>query len=243
MSLQRAISAIYPPQCITCKALVASDFGLCPACWRDTPFITGLVCDKCGCPLPGEPELQGEAAAICDDCLRVARPWAQGRAAMLYDGNARRMILALKHGDRMELARPAGKWLRQAAEPILVPGMVVVPVPLHWWRMVRRKYNQSALLAAALAKAAQLEHCPDALIRSRNTGSQEGRGREDRFHNVRGAFQLHPRRGKRINGRPVLLVDDVMTSGATLAAAAEALLAGGAAEVSVLSLARVAKEA
>ncbi|MEZ5799103.1 MAG: double zinc ribbon domain-containing protein [Paracoccaceae bacterium] len=238
--LQRAIRAIYPPQCMTCNALVASDFGLCAQCWRETPFITGLVCCKCGSPLPGE---AADADAICDECLQTARPWAQGRAAMLYGGNARKMILALKHGDRMELARPAGGWLRQAALPLLRPTTLLVPVPLHWTRMLRRKYNQSALLAAALAAAAGVEHCPDALRRHRNTGSQEGRDRDARFHNVTGAFSVHPGRAARVRDRSVLLVDDVMTSGATLAAAAEACLAGGAAEVSVLALARVAKEA
>ena len=240
MSLQRAISAIYPPHCITCDALVASDFGLCPACWRDTPFITGLVCDKCGSPVPGD---SGDGVVLCDDCLHLARPWSQGRAAMLYRDNARKLILALKHGDRMELARPAGQWLWQAAKPLLRPDTIAVPVPLHWWRLFRRRYNQSSLLAASLAKAAGIAHCPDVLLRRRNTGSQEGRSRDDRFDNVTGAFVVHPRRLARIKGRPVLLVDDVMTSGATLAAAAEACLAAGAAEVSVLSLARVAKEA
>ncbi len=239
MSLQRAIAAIYPPQCMTCNALVASDFGLCPDCWRDTPFIAGLVCTKCGTPVPGDPAEE----AICEDCLHIARPWTAGRAAMLYRDNARRMILALKHGDRMELARPAGHWLKQAAGPLLLPGTVVVPVPLHWWRLIRRKFNQSALLSAALARAAGLEHCPDALLRQRNTGSQEGRSRDDRFANLRGAFSVHPRRAARISGRPVLLVDDVMTSGATFAATAEACLAAGAAQVNVLALARVAKDA
>jgi predicted amidophosphoribosyltransferase len=100
--------------------------------------------------------------------------------------------------------------------------MVVVPVPLHWWRLLRRKYNQSALLSAALARAAGLEHCPDALVRHRNTGSQEGRDRDGRFRNVSDAFQVPQARRKRIAGRHVLLVDDVMTSGATFAAATEA---------------------
>jgi ComF family protein len=238
MSLQRAIAAIYPPQCITCDALVSTDFGLCPDCWRDTPFISGLVCCKCGTPVAGEGH-----DVICDDCLHIARPWAAGRAALMYRDNARKMILALKHGDRMELARPAGLWLKQAAQPLLQPGTVVVPVPLHWWRLIRRKYNQSALLSAALSRAAGLEHRPDALLRRHSTGSQEGRTRDERFANLAGAFTVHPRRRARIEGRPVLIVDDVMTSGATFAAAAEACLAAGAASVTVVSLARVAKDA
>ena len=238
--MQGVIGALYPPQCITCDALVATDFGLCGDCWRETPFISGCVCAKCGCPVPGDAE---DMTVICDDCLRVARPWSQGRAAMLYRDNARKIVLALKHGDRMELARPAAAWLARAAEPLIRPETVVVPIPLHWWRLIRRRYNQSALLSAALARVARLDHCPDALVRPRNTGSQEGRDREARFANMEGAIRLHPKRGHWIKGRPILLVDDVMTSGATLAAAAEACLAGGAAEVSVLTLARVAKEA
>ena len=119
----------------------------------------------------------------------------------------------------------------------------MVPVPLHWWRLIRRKYNQAALLSAALARSSGLEHCPDLLIRLRNTGSQEGRARDDRFANLKGAFAVHPRRRARIVGRPVLVVDDVMTSGATFSAAAMACLAAGAARVDVLSLARVAKDA
>ncbi len=237
--MQALIHALYPPQCMTCKALVATDFGLCGDCWRATPFITGLACRKCGAPLPGDPE----DTALCDDCLQIARPWEAGRAAMLYQDNARKIVLALKHGDQMEMARPAGDWLARAAQPLLRPGMVVVPVPLHWLRMLRRKYNQSALLSAALARATGLEHCPDALIRQRNTGSQEGRSRDARFASLQGAFAVHPRRGARIAGRPVLLVDDVMTSGATFAAATEGLMAGCAASVSVVSLARVAKQA
>lgn len=236
--MQALIAAVYPPQCITCDALVASDFGLCADCWRDTPFITGLACVKCGSPLSGDPL---ETDAVCDDCLRIARPWMAGRAAMIYADNARRIVLALKHGDRMDLARPSGQWLMRAAGPLIKPGMVVAPVPLHWWRMLRRSYNQSALLSAALARAAGLVHCPDALVRRRNTGSQEGRDRDARFANLQDAFCIHPKRRSRIEGRDIVLVDDVMTSGATFAAATEACLAAGAREVFVLSLTRVAK--
>jgi len=240
MGLQAALHLIYPPQCLTCDARVTTDFGLCGACWRETPFIAGLVCDHCGVPLPGEDSGKPE---YCDDCLTLARPWSQGRAALLYKDNARRIVLALKHGDRLDLARPASQWLHRAAVPMLQPGMIVAPIPLHWLRLIKRRYNQSALLSAAVAKLAGLDHCPDLLIRRRHTGSQEGRSRDARFANMLDALALHPRRTNRVEGRHVLLVDDVMTSGATFAAAAEACLAGGAKRISVLALARVAKDA
>ncbi len=235
--LQSILRAVLPPQCLACRAPVTEDWALCPDCWRDTPFIAGLVCDGCGTPLPGE-EPEGRRV-LCDDCLALARPWARGRAAMLYDGTARKLVLALKHGDRLDIARPAGAWLARAAAPILVPGMLVAPVPLHWLRLLARRHNQSALLAAWLARTAGLEHCPDLLVRTRPTGTQEGRSRAARFAALEGAIRPHPRRGARARGRHVLLVDDVMTSGATLAAAAEAARSAGAAEVSVAALARV----
>ncbi|NJS39170.1 MAG: ComF family protein [Rhodobacteraceae bacterium] len=240
MGMQAALHVLYPPQCISCAAPVTSDFGLCSDCWRETPFIGGLVCDQCGVLLPGSDT--GERV-ICDDCMTIARPWGQGRSALMYRDNGRSLVLALKHGDRMDLARPAGGWMLKAARPILQPGMLVVPVPLHWFRLIRRKYNQAALLSKGVAKAAGLDHCPDALIRHRPTGTQEGRTRDGRFANLVGAFSVPPRRAALIEDRDILVVDDVMTSGATFAAATEALFAAKARSVSVLSLARVAKDA
>lgn len=240
MGLQAALHLVYPPQCLTCDALVTTDFGLCGRCWRETPFAAGLVCDLCGTPLPGEDDGKPEH---CDDCLAIARPWSRGRAALLYKDNARQIVLSLKHGDRLDLARPAAGWMLRAAAPILMPGMLVAPVPLHWLRLLKRRYNQSALLSAGIARLAGLDHCPDLLQRRRSTPSQEGRDRNARFANLADALALHPRRAARVEGRHVLLVDDVMTSGATLAAAAEACIAGGATGVSVLVLARVAKDA
>ena len=239
MGLQGALHLIYPPQCLSCDALVTTDFGLCGECWRDTPFVDGLVCDQCGVPLPGE---DPGHALRCDDCLTIARPWSQGRAALLYRDNARQIVLSLKHGDRLDLARPAAAWLMRAAAPMLKPGMVVVPIPLHWIRLFKRRYNQAAVLSTALARLASLEHCPDLLVRRRSTGSQEGRDRDGRFRNMHGSIAVHERRKHQIEGRHALLVDDVMTSGATLAAAAEACIAAGAIGVSVLVLARVAKD-
>lgn len=243
MGLERfagALRMIYPPRCLTCPEPVTTDFGLCAACWRDAAFIGGMVCDACGTPLPGDAD---SPAALCDDCLTIARPWERGRAALIYSGTGRKIVLALKHGDRLDLAGPAGAWMARAANPILRPGMVVAPVPLHWTRLLRRRYNQSALLAQAVARETGLDCCPDLLIRPRRTPTQDGRGRDARFANVAGRIRAHPRRTAILRDRPVLIVDDVMTSGATLAAAAEACLVAGAATVCVLALARVAKDA
>lgn len=239
MGMQGALQLLYPPQCISCSAPVQSDFGLCADCWRETPFVSGLVCDQCGVPLPGS---DPKERALCDDCMTIARPWDRGRAALLYQGNGRNLVLALKHGDRMDLARPASAWMAKAAAPILTPGMLVVPVPLHWMRLFRRRYNQAALLSRAIATSARLEHCPDAILRKRSTGNQDGKTRDARFANLVGAFTVPKGREARIRDRDILLVDDVMTSGATFAAATEALFSAGARSVSVLALARVAKD-
>ncbi|WP_435165070.1 ComF family protein [Falsirhodobacter sp. 1013] len=232
MGMQAAVRLFYPPTCLCCNEVIGSD-GLCGACWRDTPFISGSVCDRCGAPA------LGEEAGVCDDCRTLQPPWGKGRAALTYGENARRMILALKHGDRQDLARPAGRWMARAAEPILTAGMIVAPVPLHWLRLLRRRYNQSALLSRALARSAGLAHAPDLLLRTRHTGTQDGHDRQGRFENMTGALRV--RRPAQVEGRHILLVDDVMTTGATLAAAAEACLDAGASDVSVVVLARVDK--
>jgi len=237
--LRHGLRVLFPPQCLSCGGAVSDEFGLCAACWRETGFIRGLVCDTCGAPLPGEDEGRAEH---CDDCLTIARPWDRGRAALVYRDTGRRLVLALKHGDRQDLARPMAGWLAAAAAPILAPDMLVTPIPLHWRRFLKRRFNQSALLSGQLARLAGLDHCPDLLQRIRATPSQEGRGREQRFENMAEAIRVNPPRGAAIAGRSVLIVDDVMTSGATFAAAAEALRAAGAASVSVLALARVAKD-
>ena len=235
----RAVTLVYPPRCLGCGGLVDSDFGLCATCWRDTPFIGGLVCDGCGTPLPG----LGDGCRVdCDSCLAHPRPWDMARAALIYRDQARRLVLALKHGDRTDIARPAAGWMARAGRDILRPGMIVAPVPLHWTRLARRRYNQSALLAAHLARIAGLEMCPDLFRRTMRTPLLEGKSQAARYAVMQGAIDAHPRHRHRLAGREVLVVDDVMTSGATLAATTEAAHAAGAARVCVITLARVAKD-
>ncbi|MCC5985773.1 MAG: ComF family protein [Rhodobacteraceae bacterium] len=235
--LQSLLRAIYPPQCLTCDTMTDTEHALCPSCWQAAGFIHGLVCDGCGLPLPGDPEVE---TALCDECLRIARPWEQGRAAMLYGEKSRTIVLGLKYYDRHDYARAAVPWLLHAARPLLRPGMLVAPVPLHWLRLAKRRYNQAALLSAGLARRAGLAHCPDLLVRTRPTGTQDGRGWRGRFDNLADAIAPHPRHGARMAGRDILLVDDVMTAGATFAAATEACIGAGAASVRVVALARVA---
>ena len=237
--LQTGLDAIYPARCLTCGAMVDGDFGLCGTCWRDTAFVGGTVCDACGTPLPGEDH--GDDPQ-CDACLKTPRPWKKGRAALLYRDTGRKLVLALKHGDRQEIARPAGLWLARAAKPLIAANTVIAPVPLHWLRMIKRRYNQSALLAKALASSAERPFCPDLLQRVRHTRSLDGLGREERMKTLDNAIRVHPKRRHRLMGRPVLLVDDVMTSGATLAASAQACLDAGSGPVCVVTLARVAKD-
>ncbi len=237
--LQTAVSVIYPARCLACGGLVDADFGLCGPCWRDTAFIGGTVCDACGVPLPGHGD---HVAPHCDACLATPRPWTQGRAALLYRDTGRKLILALKHSDRQEIARPAALWLAQAARDILPPDALIAPVPLHWLRMLKRRYNQSALLAKGLAAQTDLPWCADLLQRMRRTPSLDGLGRADRFAALQHAIRVHPRRRHRLIGRPVVLVDDVLTSGATLSATAQACLDAGSGPVFALALARVGKE-
>jgi len=236
--MQSLLHLAFPPQCVACAAPVGADFALCGPCWRDMPFIAGLACESCGVPLPGEAPAE---AVHCDDCLAIARPWRRGRAAMLYQGTARRLVLALKHGDRLDLVRPAAGWMARVAAPFVLPETVLVPVPAHRLRLWARRYNQAALLAQALARRIDRPCLPDLLTRTRRTPILDGMSREARFQTLAQAIRPAPDARARLAGRPVVLIDDVMTSGATLAAAAEACQAAGAAEVAVLVLARVAK--
>ena len=235
--MQRAVRLIYPDRCLACGGLVEGDQGLCGTCWADTPFVAGPVCDTCGTPVIGGAD---ETDATCDDCLTIPRPWAGGRAAMLYQGRGRRIVLALKHGDRSDIAAPAARWMVRAAGPLIRPGTLVVPIPAHWLRLMARRYNQAALLAQEIARVTGAQYRPDLLLRRRRTKVQDGMTVSQRFENL-GAAIGPTRRAAAMAGKPVLLIDDVMTSGATLAAAAVACQAAGAASVSVLVLARAVK--
>lgn len=238
MRLKTILHAVFPPECLNCAARVEDAFAICGRCWGDTPFILRAACDLCGTGLPGQTAAVGEAL-ICGECQRVPRAWDYGRAVFAYEGVGRKLVLALKHGDRSDIARAAGPWMARAASDLLEGFPLLVPVPLHWTRLARRRFNQSALLAWSLARHCNAEVAPMALVRLRPTPTQEGKSRDARYQNMDKAIIPHPRKGPVMAGRDVILIDDVMTSGATLAIATEACRQAGAEKVSVLALARV----
>lgn len=160
---------------------------------------------------------------------------------MVYAGTGRKLVLALKHGDRADLAPALAGFMVPATTTLTRPDMIVAPVPIHWRRMMKRKYNQAELLSSALATRLGLPHAPDLLRRIRATEAQDHRSVADRFDNVQGVIAINPRVMDRLRGRAVLLVDDVMTSGATLAACADALRGAGSGPVSVSVLARAVR--
>lgn len=230
--------ALYPPACVGCAEPTDSAQGLCAACWRDAVFIAGDVCERCGAPVADG----AEAGDLCDGCLHAPPAFGRGRAAMVYDGAGRRLTLALKHGDRVDLARPMARWMLRAGGALVREADVVAPVPLHWTRLARRRFNQAAELSRAVAGLAGVASAPDLLRRTRRTETQDGKTRAERHANLVGAFAVRESLRGRIEGARVLLVDDVMTTGATLSACADACRAAGAARIDALVFARVARE-
>ncbi len=235
-ALRSTLDVVLPPRCLTCDMGVAAPGQLCTTCFRATEFVTEPCCVRCG--MPFRHAGQGGLANVCDACTQYPPPWRQGRAALRYDAQARRIILPLKHGDRVELASALATHMARVGATLLREADWVVPVPLHRRRLLTRRYNQSALLARAVARMGSRSLLVDALVRTRSTVSLVGKTRRERAQIVAGAFAIRPGREAAIAGRRVLLVDDVLTTGATASACTLALLAGGATRVDLLVGAR-----
>lgn len=230
-----ALNALLPPRCLSCGVITDSVGALCPDCWEAVDFLAPPLCALCGLPFEFDPG----AGALCGACGREPPAYARGRAVMAYNDASKRLLLGFKHGDRTDGAPAYGAWLARAGAELAADADVIAPVPLHPFRLFARRYNQAALLARALAGATALEVIPDLLRRRRNTPPQGRLSAAARRGNVAGAFAVRPARKAALSGRRVLLVDDVMTTGATLEACSKTLLRGGAAAVDVLVLARV----
>ena len=232
-----ALNALLPPTCLRCRTSVGVAGTLCGDCWQAVDFISPPMCECCGYPF----ELMPAETPYCGACLRRQPAFDRARAAMAYDSGSRDLVLGFKHADRTEGAPAFAAWMARAAADLLGEADLIVPVPLHRWRLLRRRYNQAALLANALGKREDVPVLADALIRTRNTGSQGAMTTDGRWRNVRGVFALARRARPHVADRRILLLDDVMTTGATLEACARTLKKGGAAGVDVVTLARVVR--
>jgi ComF family protein len=223
-----------PTLCIACREPVDGE-GVCATCWGKLSFIERPYCPKLGIPFvydPGPELLSMEA---------IANPpaYARARAAVRYDDTARTLVHALKYQDRTDLAPIMGRWMARAGRELLEQADALVPVPLHWQRSFSRRYNQSGALARMIARQSGVRLRGELLRRVRATEQQVGLSRSQRTSNVQGAFQVSADRLSEVQGRRIVLVDDVLTTGATLDACARALLRAKAVEVSVLVFARV----
>jgi ComF family protein len=233
--LRAALDLALPPLCAACREPVEGK-GLCPTCWSKLSFITRPYCERLGIPFvydPGPGILSMEAIA-------APPAYHRARAAVRFDEISRALVHALKYGDRLDLAPMMGRWIASAGGELLAEADALVPVPLHWRRLWARRFNQSAMLAATISKESGVPIATAALKRVRATAQQVGLSRTERAANIQGAFRV-PEEGKAaVAGRRLVLVDDVLTSGATVEGCARALLRSGAANVDVLIFARVA---
>ena len=236
---ESVLSVLYPALCLACGEETDKHPGLCSACWGQTHFISGTICDGCGTPLPEVTAAETDPV-FCDFCLHDAPSWSQGRAVVLYKERGRNIVLSLKHGDRLDIAKVIGKWMINSGADIIGDCDLIAPVPLHWLRLLRRKFNQSAELARPVADAYGLPYVPDLLVRHKQTKMQKDMPRVERIENLSRSVKMNARFADRVKGKKVLLIDDVMTTGATLRACSSVCLAAGATGVNVLVFARVA---
>ncbi|HEX7968597.1 MAG TPA: ComF family protein [Stellaceae bacterium] len=240
LALRRLATAlldlVLPPRCLRCGTAVSETGTLCAPCWRGITFLGSPCCACCGMPF----DFEVGAPVLCGACARSHPPFERARAAMRYDEASRRLILAFKHGDRLHLAPALGRWMRRAGAELLAEADLLVPVPLHWTRLFARRYNQAAVLAHAIRAAGGPAVGADWLVRRRRTPSQGKRNAMARERNVKGAFAVKP--GRAVKGRRIVLIDDVFTTGATVAECARVLRRAGARQVDVLTLARTVRQ-
>jgi ComF family protein len=233
--LRAALDLALPPLCPSCREPLGLGAGVCAACWSKLSLIEPPYCARLGIPFaydPGPGLLSMEA---------IANPPAydRARAAVRYDDTARALVLSFKYSDRLDLAPMMGRWMARAGRELLSDADALLPVPLHWRRLWARRFNQSAALAGAISKLRGVPVMHEALRRVRATPQQVGLSKNERADNVQGAFRVPPEEKASVAGRRLILIDDVLTSGATADTCARALLRAGAAHVDVLVFARV----
>ncbi len=238
---QHWLDVVFPPRCGSCGALTGSHGRLCADCWSKITFLHRPWCAACGYPFPYD---LAEENALCIACMQHKPAFDGHRALLCYDEHSKKLVHNLKYHDKPLLLPLFGEWLMQAGSEWMdaEQKLLIIPVPLHFLRLLKRRYNQAGLLAQALAKRSGIPLLPDGLKRVRRRPPQAGLSREKRLKNMRGAFAVNAKRRDSIKGATILLVDDVMTTGATLNACARTLKRAGAEKVYAVTIARTVLE-
>ena len=232
-----AADLVLPPRCLSCGMTVSGDGALCAECWPSLRFLGPPLCAACGNPFEFDPG----AESLCGSCLAEHPVFDRARSVFVYDSASRGPLLAFKHADRTDAAPTFARLMASAAADLLSEADMIVPVPLHWRRLLARRFNQSALLAQVLGRETGIAAVPNLLVRRRHTPSQGGLNASARRRNVTGAFDIRQGLVERARGARILLVDDVFTTGATVGACTAVLLRAGAVAVDVITLARVVR--
>ena len=229
------VHTILPPTCLACRKPSGATGGLCAKCWQGAGFIERPYCERLGTPFP----FDSGASLISPAAFAEPPAYDRARAAMRFGDVARDLVHLLKYGDRLDLIKPFGNWMTRSGAELLAEADALIPVPLHWTRLFQRRFNQSAELARAISRQTKVPVIDDALIRVRATPPQVGLARDERAKNVHGAFSVEAGAKPKLRKLRIVLIDDVLTTGATANACARMLRRAGASHIDVLTLARV----
>lgn len=229
------LDLLLPPRCLHCGDAVSNHQSLCGSCWSRLTFLRPPYCKICGWPFPHEDFHD----LLCPNCSFKKPVFASARAVVHYNDGSKGLILKFKHGDATYLAPALSQWMVQAAPEILAKTDCLIPVPLHWRRLLMRRYNQATLLAQGISKKTGIALGLGILKRHRATSPQGHFSRKARSANVQRAFNIPEEKADKVRNKAVTLIDDVQTTGATLTECAKVLLKHGAKEVNILTLARV----
>jgi ComF family protein len=235
--LIKLVDAVLPPRCIVSGEIVDINGMISPAVWRDLSFISAPFCDICGIPF----EFETKQGLICPSCAGKPPLYDQARAALVYNDQSRDLILRFKNGDQTHAVRSFTPWLRRAGADMLTRADIIIPVPLHPFRLIRRRYNQSALLAQDLSKQSGAACYVDGIRRTKHTKVQGHLTYKKRYKNVRNVFDIKEKYRGDLDGKDIVLVDDVLTTGATVNECCKVLRSAGAETISVLTVARVVR--
>lgn len=235
--IDAVVDTVLPPRCAASGEIVEQQGMISNSVFRDLNFIMDPMCRICGAPFAYD---MGEGAC-CASCLDLAPGYDTARSALVYDDVSRKIILKFKHADQLHIVHTFSPWLLQVGTDMLSAADYIIPVPLHRGRLLKRRYNQAGMIAKMLSNKTDVTWLPDALVRKRATLSQGHLGAKDRYANVKGAFALKPDVANRFSGKTIVLVDDVLTSGATVSECAKILKSSGASQVHVLTVARAVK--